>query len=167
MQEGICFENRLSEWKNIESSNCYAFALGLDVDEDEICPYAYRIGNIFLQNKWSLWRSDPDNKIREIEEFILDDFETLGIECKIFRDKDKRQYLQELEHPNDCWDILLFVHRSGCYHFVRVGSNGLLYHKVGWREVPKLTDFEEIQRIYRGYRFARRYRLSLGEVSKK
>ena len=146
MRDGICFEKRLSEWKNRYSTNCYAFALGLDVDEDDICPWAYRVGNIYLQDKWSLPRMlDPDNKIREIESFMLDDFQTLGINYKIFIDKDKNQYLQELDHPGDCWDILFFISYKDGYHFARVGSDGILYHKPGWDDLPSPTDFENIK----------------------
>ena len=162
MRDGICFEKRLSEWgKNKWSTNCYAFALGLNVDEDDICPYAYRIGNISLQAKWPFISVDPSNKISAIEPLILDDFQALGIDYEIFMDKDESQYLQELDHPNDCWDILLFISPSDGYHFVRVGSDSLLYHKLGWGKLPELTDFEDIKREYKGCKFERRYRLSL------
>lgn len=35
------------EWKNILTTNCYAYALGLDIPQEKIGNCAYELGNIY------------------------------------------------------------------------------------------------------------------------
>ena len=167
MRDGFYFENRLSEWEKTKwSTNCYAFSLGLNVPEDNICDYAYRPGNIANNVIGTYVNSaNIDATAREIGEFVSNDLKALGIKYEVFKDKDEYQYLRELEHPPGCWDILFFYkYRTHDYHFVRVGRDGLLYHKMGWKCIPEVTD---IKTAGRGYSLIKRYRLSLGEEFKK
>ena len=167
MQDGICFEDRLSEWKNIIQTNCYAFALGLDVKEDDIYPdaNAYWVGNI-ANLVIGTETDDEADSVERVERLLLNDFQALGINYQVFQDVDKYQYLKELEHPNDCWDILLFIDSSiHDHHFARVGRDGILYHKPGWGYAPKATSIEHIERIREWSKsrfvFEKRYRVSL------
>ena len=166
MRDGIYFENRLSEWNEyLYSTNCYAFSLGIKAKEDDICPNAYWCGHIANSVLGTETDDEADN-VERVEGLILNDFQALGIDYQVFQDVDKYQYLKELEHPSDCWDILLFIDSSTHdYHFARVGSEGILYHKPGWGYAPKATSIEHIERIREWsnsrFVFEKRYRISL------
>ena len=166
MRDGIYFEDRLSEWNEYSySTNCYAFALGIKAKEDDICPHAYWCG--YIAN--SVLGTETDDKadtVERVERLILNDFQALGIDYQVFQDVDKYQYLKELEHPSDCWDILLFINpESHDYHFARVGRDGILYHKPAKSLAPRATSIEHIENtksIFKtGPIFEKRYRISL------
>lgn len=166
MREGIYFEDRLSEWKEYDcSTNCYAFVLGIKAKEDDICTNAYWPGNI-SKNVMGTENDDFADTVVRLEKQILNDFQALGINYKVFQDVDKYQYLKELEHPRECWDILLFRNpKTLDYHFARVGMGGILYHKPGWGYVPRITDIEQIENTKSlsntGFKFEKRYRVNL------
>lgn len=159
MKEGMNFEGNFPLWNYRFDSNCYAFVLGLDVNVNDICDNAYWPGNIakhVIKTRINNYASTAER----VERQVFNDFNALGITYEVHEDENKYQYLQEIDHPSEYWDILFF--RNPCnrdYHFARVGSNGILYHKPGWQALPKIADVEDIENS--GYQFIKRYRVKL------
>lgn len=124
-------------WIHLFETNCYAYALGLDIKQKQICPGAYAPGTIsqtneiFFQTKFSY-----DNLIDGIES----DFNLLGI--------DYREGLPDEKIPNDMWKVALFVRYEKVlnistwafentnlltdYHFIRANSNNIWTYKNGF-----------------------------------
>lgn len=128
------------EWINLETTNCYAYALGLDINENDICEYAYqpgsissKVANLIIHFNYFLYSV----LIKNIEK----DFETLGISYKEIEPDDEIQ--------DDEWKIALFVEFYDKYfmddlisdfHFLRANSNGVWTHKHGYCNSPKKKD---------------------------
>lgn len=126
-------------WKHIFTTNCYAYALGLDVREQNIKDFAYIPGVISGVYK----RIDEDYSIAypKLLDNIHDDLEFLGIN---FREVNP---LEEIS--NDEWKIAIFTSFLACdffteivsdFHFLRQRENGIWYHKEGWFKRPTNKD---------------------------
>jgi len=115
-----------SLWINTYSTNCYAYALGLDIPQYEIKDYAYAPGviansDIFL----------PSFRIFNYEDLINNiylDLEALDIQ---FRE------ISPLDDVNSNeWKIALFITKTDDgiedYHFLRQHSDGFWHHKKGF-----------------------------------
>ncbi len=112
-------------------TNCYAFALGLDIPEKNIIPYAYQPGTI----------SNADFKLYENANFKLDD-----IIRNVYSDLDylhisyrKIDFKDDL--LDDEWKIALFTsfaYRDSFseFHFLRqLQGNSLWYGKEGYNDI--------------------------------
>lgn len=126
-------------WENIFCTNCYAYALGLDIAEFEICDYAYAPGTISNSSK-SLANQEIF-KYSELIECLYSDFEALGISY--------REVLPQEEINADEWKIALFTTSAlysnkpellEDYHFLRQHPNTNWYHKNGWYNYPTIMD---------------------------
>lgn len=131
-------------WVNRYSTNCYAYALGLDVPQYEIGDYVYAPGvmsssPIFL----------PDYRVFTLDMLVKNlyrDFKYLGIEHRIINPDDKIS--------EDEWKIALFVtlayfnskEKIDDYHFLRQREDGTWYHKNGFEGIVSNRDrlFKEI-----------------------
>ena len=159
MKNGMTIEGYYPTWNSKYNTNCYAFALGLDVPQDNICHHAYYPGNI-AHNVLATTTNDYGITKEEIEEQLFFDFRALRMTYQAFQDEDKYQYLKVLDHPDFYWDILFFLNPSiPDYHFARVTNDGKLYHKQGWQLNPRETYIKEIEST--GYEFVKRYRVCL------
>lgn len=113
-------------WINGDKSNCYAYALGLDVNETEIISYAFNPGVISGATD-VIWSDD----IFGYEDLLLGigaDLDALGIE---FKKVSPLYCTKEGE-----WKIALFVdgYRGVLedFHFLRQNEDGVWYHKDGY-----------------------------------
>lgn len=153
-------------WINIYATNCYAYALGLDVVEINICESAYQPGTI----------SESINSIANEEYFnystlvenLENDLKTLGIS---YEEVDSKYNICEGE-----WKIALFVEKSKYnseklmdFHFLRQNANGIWFHKNGFHGTPIKKDY--LGRIItdpetcdlRNYEYKKCYALRLNE----
>ena len=143
-------------WKNINTTNCFAFAMGLDIPEKSICRHAYCIGEIAISTGTKNYKEMPN-----YESEFRGDLEALGIEYETSNDSgllcdiDRREgrYIDVLffQDLRNVWDT--------DFHFARYGKDGKLYHKMGYDGIPCETSIKEIKK--EGYTFTRRYRLFL------
>lgn len=121
---------KTTNWKNINNSNCYAFALGLDLNQNDICPCAFEIGKMYFH-----FRNIVLHYIPQLERLKLD-LETLSI---IYQECDIDSSLNE-----DEWKIAYLSDKGECgYHFLRQMPDGVWYHKPGFGYVPTNLDLEK------------------------
>lgn len=123
-------------WVNKYTTNCYAYALGLDVRESDICKHAYQPGTI-----------SGTTNIHELKYFFYDmliegiesDLDVLGISYREVLEKEKLE-LNE-------WKIALFIdkyHGSLIdFHFLRQKENGIWLHKNGYMGTISKKDYIE------------------------
>lgn len=143
-------------WVNKYTTNCYAYALGLDIPEDKIIRGAYAPGVI----------SGADIDIGRAYTFtyktfvnnLYSDLDFLGID---FKKINPNQQVDE-----DAWKIAVFVSSSfgalDDYHFLRYRDD-IWYHKNGWYDNPTTLDDwkEEIFDPKKCYLRDRTYKFSL------
>ncbi len=154
-------EIELQHWSHPRTTNCYAFALGLDVSEDAICKKAYIPGhiaeNIIGTDTYDITTSE------QLEKYVCNDLMALGLRYEEVDVLNRVPRLKIYNEECETWDILLFMEPSTAYwrdfHFAKVGSDGKLYHKQGWGRKPQKTSITDISEY--GYHFVKRYRLSL------
>ena len=145
-------------YENILETNCYAYALGLDIPETKICKYAYDLG-IIASHIFNI----PYAKIKKLtnEERMLLDFKALKLGYKESFEQEPMKYIFKGNYYCILWDILLFTdYTDNDFHVARVDFDGELHHKLG-RHItePKITCIDDIEKL--GYTYERRYRLSL------
>lgn len=109
-------------WENAMDTNCYAFALGLDIPEDEIVKNAYQLGIIGATiNNISL------SKLKNMtyEDRLALDLNAIGIpfiECDPLEKIKFEQYKIAMFANFDC---------TNDFHFMREDSNGIWWQKWG------------------------------------
>lgn len=128
------------EWHHLATTNCYAYALGLDIRESEICKHAYNPGTI----------SKIFNLVVYFDYFL---YSTLVKNLEKDLKKLKISYRQI--EPNDIikedeWKIALFVNKSSKvfnddllltnFHFLRANSTGNWTYKPGCYGSPREID---------------------------
>lgn len=127
-------------WFHIFSTNCYAYALGLDVKQSRIGEGAYSPGYISNIPK----QLEKPFTYEELIYGLEQDFNSLGI-C--YREVEPNNPIKNGE-----WKIALFTltYFYGIYdiglvdfHFLRQNSSGIWYHKVGFYSLPIKRDFEK------------------------
>lgn len=134
-------------WENIFSTNCYAYALGLDINENNIVSAAYSPGTL-SNSKFSFagkYFFTYSNLLRALH----DDFKFLGIDFKEVDPTDKNK--------DEEWKIALFTFPPPFtnkiikndeiledYHFFRQTDSGIWYHKEGWNKAPCCIDDKEM-----------------------
>lgn len=127
-----CIDLEKKEWINRYATNCYAYALGLDIPQANIIKYAYTPGII----------SNSDIYLPACNEFIYEDLiNNIYLDLKAlsidFKEIDPTDKIDENE-----WKIAIFTAqnygRLYDYHFLREHRDGIWYHKIGWNgEVSK------------------------------
>ena len=161
IRKSMSYERKQLDWKNIKTTNCYAYALGIDIPEQDICEYAYDLGGIsrMIDNDEipDFYIAKPYRDTYEVD--VTSDFDILGLE---YEESDKPDfYSRDLcTYPGRYFDILIFLHNEwDDFHFARYGKDGKLYHKRGFVLPPQETTIDFIEN--RGYEFVKRYRLYL------
>ena len=144
-------------WNYEINTNCYAYALGLEMNEEEICPNAF-VPGVIASNVLNI--SFNDIRRLPVEKRMLLDLKALELEYKVSNKKMKEDCYSSNGFWYRSWDILLFLGNRD-FHFSRINCFGEMYHKQGWFLRPKKTSLPEIEKL--GYTFTKRYRLSLKE----
>lgn len=145
-------------WEVYFGTNCYAFALGLDVPESEICKDAYELG-IIGANKFNI----PIKDILKLsfESRLLLDLKALKIAYKEIDKTEKAGFYYIGNYICRHWDIILFKEKNGnSFHFVRKNYNGVLYHKIGYFAQPMKL---EKDKVLKEYEPIKKYRLRYWE----
>ncbi len=112
-------------WQNIYTTNCYAYALGLDIPEKNICKYAYDPGTIGNSQNPLI----TPFSYNVLVDNVLLDLEALRINYDFIKPTD--------EIDEDEWKISLYIpqiyslHDLDDFHFIRYRNNGYWYHKNG------------------------------------
>lgn len=119
------------KWKHRFTTNCYAFALGLDIKESKIMPCAYIPGNI----------GSSREKIEYTHCFTYNNLIN-NIYDDLLYMRLKFREIDPMEKPlEDEWKIALlttllayedYLEYLSDFHFLREGSDGTWYHKLGW-----------------------------------
>lgn len=128
---------KTDHWKHIFTTNCYAFALGLDINEKDIGHFAYTPGVMGKAPTYLPYFSmfTLDNLL----ENIFCDLDFLDIS---FYETDPTSPIKL-----DEWKIALFTSPYqndnkwlNDYHFLRENPNNIWYHKTGWFSKPTNKD---------------------------
>ncbi len=157
MSEDIVCQN----WHHWKTTNCYAYSLRLDVFENEICNFAFDPGHIgYNVNGTNTGRIETPE---EAVEFMLHDLDALGISYEEVNDPINGG--KPLDMDEDSWDILVFMQPEEellpSVHYAIMGSDGKLYHKLGWHLKPKETTIEHINSF--GYQYYKMFRVKLNK----
>lgn len=122
-------------WINLFETNCYAYALGLDLVQSDICKGAYQPGTI--SGKYTLW--DKENfTYNELIAGIESDLSALMIN---YQEVDFNY-----DTNDDEWKIAVYTKQSGYeqfsdFHFLRTTRGGIWMHKDGFMGSPTKKDY--------------------------
>ena len=123
-------------WIHFVKTNCYAYALGLDIREDKIKRHAYQPG--VMSNYKHFIHFNSLFTYEHLINAIYADMDALGIEIKLIKYDDKIS--------DDSWKVALFITRYSKesnylddYHFLRYKNNAW-YHKNGYDSFPSNKD---------------------------
>lgn len=117
-------------WINTSSTNCYAFALGLDIPQDKICESAYYVGHIYRHYNHIKARYTPRDLL------LQHDFETLSL---IYKESNLNDKINKGE-----WKIAYFDSIYECgFHFFRQTENGIWWHKFDYDYIPTCLDNDD------------------------
>ena len=105
IRKSMSYERDAFDWKNILKTNCFAFAMGLDIPENDICEQAYSLGKIATELEIY-----PKNYT--YEERFINDIKALGLSYETSNEKEL--YSGKLNsYPGRHFDILFFtIYRS-------------------------------------------------------
>lgn len=157
-------------WEYCFNTNCYAFALGLDVPENDIVKNAYQLGVI-----GATIYDIPIIELKNMtyEQRLLLDLKALKIICKETIPTEKTDWKfnyknQKMTSIDHCWLIALFDNGKD-FHFMRKNYDGIWYHKRGFLAPPInydsnkkiITNPEEC--IIGDYRYVKTYKLQYKE----
>lgn len=128
-------------WDSKYSTNCYAYALGLDIPQYQVKCCAYAPG-VIANSKINL----PSKRVFSYNDLITNlylDFDALGIKFREINPLDKISYNE--------WKIALFItwydepELVVDYHFLRQHNDGIWYHKNGFEgEVSEYDNHRKI-----------------------
>ena len=117
-----------TNWINMQTTNCYAYALGLDIPERQICRHAYQPGVMSGFNELE----NDFFSYKDLIKGLKNDLNYLRISAR---------EIDPLESVDlDEWKIALFVPLSiycppyllADYHFIKCFPNNTWYHKYGY-----------------------------------
>ena len=139
LRESICLKE--DYWEFDFSTNCYAFALGLDVPEDTIVYNAYQPGVI-----GATFKNLSFSKLKRmsIEDRILLDLAVLNIKCKEVSPNELSGYYFNWDRNYNIswWVISLFLSNDD-FHFMRKSYDGIWWQKNGYFAQPNNIDLDE------------------------
>ena len=152
-------------WENDFDTNCYAFALGLDIPENEIMKNAYQLGVIGATVK-----QIPMEVLKKLtlEERLLLDLEVLGIKRQDSTIYDSSGFWVGNNYIDNWWIISLLSNGKN-FHFIRKSYDGIWYQK--WGYFAPVTNFDFDKRIitnpneadFGEYKLIKTYKLSCRE----
>lgn len=123
-------------WENNFDTNCYAFALGLDIPENEIIYNAYQPG-IIGSTIYGLPAKILINM--SFEERVFLDMRALKIQFNETLPSDETKYKFIKNSIEKTWIVALFSNNKD-FHFVRKSYDGKWYHKIGYFGKPTIYD---------------------------
>lgn len=152
-------------WENDFSTNCYAFALGLDIPEEEITENAYQLGVI-----GAIVKQIPMEVMKRLsfeERFILD-LEVLGINWQASTIDDNSGFKISNGYTN-LWWLVSLLSNGRKFHFIRKSYDGIWYQK--WGYFAPVVPFDFDQKIitnpndanFGAYKLVKTYKLSYTE----
>ena len=124
-------------WINISTTNCYAYALGLDINENDICHNAYQPGTM-SEFEEDCFLTYP-NLVKAIEQelkFLSISYREIEPLTPITLDEWKIALLVKQYYDHRMHEILL----SG-FHFLRTNKNEIWVHKPGYPNAPSERDY--------------------------
>lgn len=111
-------------WRNIGTTNCYAYALGLDIKENDICKYAYQPGtisnilNLSVHFDYFLYNTLIKNIEKDLKTLnIL--YREIELDDKIETNKWKMAVFADI-FEDDCGELFI-----SDFHFLRSNSDGV------------------------------------------
>lgn len=123
---------KYTNWVHNNSTNCYAFSLGLDISRYDISnKSAYDGGEIYK----NFAKNPIDISELSHQELFELDFKTM---CLYFEQIDLKDRIYS---PNE-WKIAFFDddYYKMDFHFFREVENGVWYHKFGFENAPTCHD---------------------------
>lgn len=121
-------------WNYPSSTNCYAYALGLDVPCSKISNHAYMLG-CFSEDY--LKKKGIDVYSLSFEKRLQYDLECLGLSHE---EVDPDYKLDNID-INYSHFLISFFNQVEDYHFLRKSNiNNAWYHKKGYFDLPKARD---------------------------
>lgn len=149
-------------WVNLSTTNCYAYALGLDIKESDICTNAYQPGTI--SNTSNLTDSEYFS-YSDLINGIEGDLNALNIH---YREIEPHQQIALYE-----WKIALLIEKYYGnlldFHFLRQKENGIWLHKNGFRGSFSKKDYlgkiitDPVTNYFSPYTYAKCYALRLNK----
>ena len=125
LHDRIDIKNRY--WKNLNRTNCYAYALGLDVPEEEIMDGAFHVlGKMAIST---------DLEMTDEDMYYISSIERLEMDLDFLHLKYEEAGPFDLVKDNE-WLIAFFncpYNLYGDFHFARRNDAGLWVHKLGWK----------------------------------
>ena len=130
-------------WNNTFSTNCYAYALGLDIPEKEIIFKAYIPGTI-----GSIKYRIPSKKLNNLtlEVRISLDLKALNISYDECTQSEISFYDFNTDYYQ--WVIALFISSDGDFHFMRKAWDNIWWHKKGYNFENPINYDEQFETIY-------------------
>lgn len=152
-------------WENNNTTNCYAFSLGLDVPEDKIVKNAYQLGVMGATIK-----QIPMSVLKKLtfEERLLLDLEVLGINNQETTLLDNSDCFVHKEYIN-LWWIISLLSNGNNFHFIRKSYDGIWYQKWGYFAPVINYDFDKKiitnpnEANFGEYKLVKTYKLSYSE----
>lgn len=126
-------------WEYTFSTNCYAFALGLDIPENDIVKNAYQLGvmGAIVKNI-----SNDELKRLSFHERLALDLEALGIKMEECSIQDSSDFSIGKTHT-DVWWIISLLSNGNNFHFIRKSYGGIWYQKWGYIAPVINYDFDK------------------------
>ena len=126
-------------WDTSYETNCYAFALGLDIPENQICYHAYQPGVISKYYYFPI-----EQQAIPYEVLINGIYKDLDFLRVSYRDINPEDQISK-----DEWKISLFVPKKinekeyfiDDFHFLKYYPDGYWYHKYGY--YGKVINYDE------------------------
>lgn len=126
-----------TNWVHNGDTNCYAYALGLDIAECDIIEYAY-VPGVMSGSSVRLYE-DPPFQCTDFINNLYNDLNFLGIDFREVKPN-------EIILPNE-WKIAIYTTpcRNGCmdFHFLRLCGDGMWHHKNGYNFRPTVYDDDD------------------------
>ncbi len=153
------------DWDYTLDTNCYAFALGLDVRESDIVKGAYQLG---VMGSIIFGVKLDELKKMSLEDRLLLDLKALNIQCS----EDvisANSGLKVGRKYSDLWWIISLLTNGKTFHFIRKSYSGIWYQK--WGYFGPVINYDFNQKIiinpdkanFGEYEIVKTYRLSYHE----
>lgn len=128
--------------------NCYAFAVGIDLPEKDICDYAFDPGQIgtyinYFDNFRNYQNMCAYMHSKSVQDRFGYDMDTLGIEVSEADEEDMSEYFDEEGYYN--WLFAMYSLKPRLFvpsdvHCLRKTKDGIWVHKLGRDGLPSMVD---------------------------
>ena len=119
--------------------NCYAYAVGIDLNENDICSYAYNPGELgtclrYYDSFRDYQAMSAYLHTKSFQDRIKYDMDALDISFEDACEDEDSEYVDENGYTN--WLIAMYIQRPkflipGDIHFLRKTKDGIWVHKMG------------------------------------